>query len=108
MNYTELRSLAMKNYLATGGLCFSNSLYNVYCLFHASDTSEYLQLRPVAAIITHFRAALTMLSHGIFACIDVLLKCPEAPLHSGAHPQPVLHTLILYCTCLKQGGNSVT
>ena len=28
MNFTELRSLAIKNYLATGGLCFSNSLYN--------------------------------------------------------------------------------
>ena len=107
MNYTELRSLAMKNYLATGGLCFSNSPYNV-CLFHASNTSEHLQLRPKATILTHFRAALTMLSHGIFACIDVPLKCPEALLHSAAHPQPVLHTLILYCTYLKQGGNSVT
>ena len=30
MNFKELRSLNMKYYLATGGLCFSNSLYNKY------------------------------------------------------------------------------
>ena len=28
MNFKELRSLNMKHYLATGGPCFSNSLYN--------------------------------------------------------------------------------
>ena len=38
MNFKEFQSLNMKYYLATGGLCFGNSLYNKKVYTSENDT----------------------------------------------------------------------
>ena len=44
------------------------------CLFHVSNTSEYAQLRPEAAIIVQFCVALAVWDHEIFVYATLLVQ----------------------------------
>ena len=78
MNLTELRSQAVKNYLATGDLCFSNSLYNKN-LYHI----DFFQRLSVRRILMAVRAEGAKSRKVIFLCPQetlqiVLLHFPTA------------------------------
>ena len=64
--YLELMTNSSTTYMLLQSTIEQLPLVVTQCLFHASSTNEYAQLRPESAIILQFCVALAMGDHEIF------------------------------------------